>query len=118
MAYQLETVVDTPQGLAVAEQQPAAGDERGVDRVDDVEHLAALEVDQHVAAQHEIEPGGRRWVGREVVLAEFDQAAQLLADPPAVAVTLEVAQQVLVVEQADGAAVRTGLRAPRQGRRS
>ena len=104
MADQLETVVDPPQRLAVAEQQPSAGDQRGVHRVDDVEHLAALEVDQHVAAQHEIEPGRRRRIGGEVVLAELDEAAQLGADPPAVAVTLEVAQQVLVVEQADGAA--------------
>ena len=75
MAHQLETVVDPPQGLAVPEQQPAAGRQRGVDAVDDVEHLAALEVDQHVAAQDEVEPGCGRRVAREVVLAELDEAA-------------------------------------------
>ena len=76
---QLEVVADLPQRLRVAQQQEAARPQHGVQPADQLPGGLGVEVDRHVAAQHQVDlaRGVRRRVGDQVVLPEGDQRPHL-----------------------------------------
>ena len=102
VAHHLKAVIKPPERLAVAQQEPSAGHQRRMHRVDHVEHDGAIEVDQHVPAQDEIETRYGWTVRGQVVLPELHQLTQLGPDLPAEAVPYEIPLQVLIAQQAHG----------------
>lgn len=97
----LEQVAEAADGLALPEEQVAPLVEAVVQHREDAALQVGVEVDEHVAAADEVEPG-EGGVAGEVVLDEDAQVAHALPDPVAALGRVEEAGQALARHIAHG----------------